>query len=147
MNSGIIIVFNNDEQSINVDDIVTVLNENNFKICLVNNGSTDNTINLLERIKFQSNDNSDVYILDNKNDKGIKYAVKAGARFLLNETEFDFIIYLESGIIEYFKDIKECFNQLEGQKESFTPCPTRSERNVLRDVFPFEEFLKMDSPF
>ncbi|TXD51163.1 MULTISPECIES: hypothetical protein [unclassified Polaribacter] len=147
MNSGIIIVFNNDEQTINVNEIVEILDENNFKICLVNNSNSKNISKALDKIKFQSSTNSDVFILDNKHDKGLKYAVKAGARFLLNETEFDFIIYLKSDIIGYFKEIKECFNQLDVQKESFTPCPTRSERNVLRDVFPFEEFLKLDSSF
>ncbi|MGK0329929.1 hypothetical protein, partial [Polaribacter sp.] len=99
MNSGIIIVFNNDEQLINVDNIVKILDENNFKICLVNNASSDKTSSLLSRIKFQSKVNSNVFILNNKYDKGLKYAVKAGARFLLNETEFDSIIYLESNIV------------------------------------------------
>jgi hypothetical protein len=147
MNSGIIIVFNDDKQTINVDNVVKVLDENNFKICLVNNGDSDVISKVLHKIKFQSNANSDVYILDNKHDKGLKYALKAGARFLLNETEFDFIIYLESAIIDSFKEIKDCFKQLNTRKESFTPCPTRSERNVLRDVFPFKDFLKLNSTF
>jgi|UPI000382BBD6 glycosyltransferase involved in cell wall biosynthesis len=145
MNSGIILVFKNDEHNINVEDIVEVLNGNTFKICFVNNGSTDNTSKLLSRIKFQSNANSDIFILDNKHDKGLKYAVKAGARFLLNETEFDRIIYLESNIAMYLKDITEYFVQLASQKENLTTYPTRSQRNVLRDVFSFRELLKMNN--
>lgn len=145
MNSGIIIVFKDDEHTINVEDIVGILNENNFKICFVNNGSKDNTSKLLSRIKFKSKANADIFILDNKYDKGLKYAVKAGARFLLSETEFDRIIYLESNIVMHLKDMTEHFVQLASQKEDFTPYPTRSERNVLRDVFSFKEFLKMNN--
>ena len=145
MNSGIIIVFNNDEQLINVEDIVEILDENNFKICLVNNASSDKTSSLLSRIKFQSKANSSVFILDNKYDKGLKYAVKAGARFLLNETEFDSIIYLESNIVGYLKYIKDYFVRLASKKENFTQYQTRPGENVLKDVFPFEDLLKMNT--
>ncbi len=71
------------------------------------------------------------------------YSIKAGARFLLNETEFDSIIYLESNIVVYLKYIKDYFVRLASQKETFTQYPTRSGRNVLNDVFPFEDLLKM----
>ncbi len=147
MNSGIIIVFKNDEKNIDVNRIANFLNNNNFKTCLVNNASKDNTSDLLKRIKLQSNSNSNVFVLNNNINKGLKYAVKAGARFLLNETEFDHIIYLESNITDYLKYIKEYFIQLAIEKKSFTTYPTRSERNVLRDVFPFKELLKMNSSF
>ncbi len=147
MNSGIIIVFNNDQQLIDVDYIVKILDENNFKICLVNNARSDKTSSVLSRIKFQSKVNSNVFILDNKYDKGLKYAVKAGARFLLNETEFDSIIYLESNIVIYLKYIKDFFVRLASKKETFTQYPTRSGRNVLNGVFPFEDLLKMKTSY
>jgi glycosyltransferase involved in cell wall biosynthesis len=147
MNSGIIIVFNNDEHVINVEHIVKILDANNFKICLVNNASEDNTSNVLNRIKYESNCNEDVFVLDNKQDKGVKYAVKAGARFLLNETEFNSIIYLESNILMYLKYMADYFIQLTTQKEMFTACKTRSDRNVLSDVFPLTELLKVNSSF
>ncbi len=147
MHSGIIIVFNNDEKNINVDQIVDFLNKNNFKTCFVNNASSDKTMDVLKRIKVRSNANSNVFILDYKNNKGIKYAVKAGARFLLNESEFDFMIYLESNIVSYLKYIKEYFVQLAIEKKDFKPYPTRSHRNVLRDVYPYSELLKMNSSF
>lgn len=147
MNSGIIIVFNNDAPSINVDYIVKILDANNFKICLVNNASGDNTSSVLNRIKFESNTNSDVFVLNNKQDRGLKYAVKAGARFLLNETEFNSIIYLESNILMYLKNMADYFLQLATQKEIYTACPTRSDRNVLKDVFPLTELLKVNSRF
>ncbi|UAM99338.1 glycosyltransferase [Polaribacter litorisediminis] len=147
MNLGIIIVFNNDAHIINVDYIVKILNANNFKICLVNNASKDNTSSILNRIKFESNTNSDVFVLDNKQDRGLKYAVKAGARFLLNETEFNSIIYLESNILMYLKNMADYFFQLTTQKEKYKACPTRSDRNVLKDVFPLAELLKMNNRF
>ncbi|MGK0414549.1 MAG: glycosyltransferase involved in cell wall biosynthesis [Polaribacter sp.] len=147
MNSGIIIVFKNDEHVINVDHIVKILDANNFKICLVNNASKDNTSSLLNRIKFKSNTNSDVFVLDNKQDKGLKYAVKAGARFLLNETEFNSIIYLESNILMHLKNMANYFLQLTTQKEIYKECSTRSDRNVLKDVFPLAELLKINNRF
>ena len=147
MNSGIIIVFSNDEKNIEVDKVVSFLNENPYKVCLVDNASSDNTINLLRRIQMKSSMKTNISMLENKHNKGVKNAVKAGARLLLSEAEFDHIIYLESNIIGFLKYIKDYFMQLNLERETFTPVPTRSERNVLRNVFPYTELLQMNSSF
>tara|TARA_R110002126_G_scaffold142546_5_gene288453 strand:+ start:11054 stop:11497 length:444 start_codon:yes stop_codon:yes gene_type:complete len=147
MHLGIIIIFNNGEQIFDITPTLDLLVENDFKVCLVNNSIDGETINLLQKIKLKSTLNSNIFILNNKNNKGLKSAVKAGARFLLNEMDFETIIYLESNILMYLKYIKEYFIQLSSQKESFTPYPTRSERSVLSNVFPFTELLKINSSF
>ncbi|MHB0755047.1 glycosyltransferase [Polaribacter sp. M15] len=147
MHSGIIIIFNNDAQTIDTNPILDFLDKNNFKICLVNNASTDKTTEALNKIKLQANASDNIFILDNSRNKGLKYAVKAGARFLLNEAEFENMIYLESNIIMYLKHIEEYFSQIELQKELLSKYQTRSERNVLSNVFPFEELIKMKTSF
>lgn len=147
MHSGIIIIFNNDAQTIDTNPILDFLDKNNFKICLVNNASTDKTTETLNKIKLQANASDNIFILDNSRNKGLKYAVKAGARFLLNEAEFENMIYLESNIIMYLKHIEEYFSQIELQKELLSKYQTRSERNVLSNVFPFEELIKMKTSF
>ncbi|WP_397446230.1 glycosyltransferase [Polaribacter sp. R77954] len=144
MHSGIIIIFNNDEQNIDTNPILDFLDKNNFKICLVNNASTDKTIEALNKIKLQANASDNIYILDNSRNKGLKYAVKAGARFLLNEADFENMIYLESNIIMYLKHIEEYFSQIKLQKELLSQYQTRSDRNVLSNVFPFKELIKMN---
>ncbi|WP_439130562.1 glycosyltransferase family A protein [Polaribacter sp.] len=144
MHSGIIIIFNNDEQTINTNPILDFLDKNNFKVCLVNNASTDNTIDALNKIKLKANTSDNIFIVDNSRNKGLKYAVKAGARFLLNEAEFENIIYLESNTIFYLKHIEEYFSRLELQKEILTKYQTRSDRNVLNNVFPFKELIKIN---
>tara|TARA_R100000789_G_scaffold45150_1_gene46151 strand:- start:850 stop:1293 length:444 start_codon:yes stop_codon:yes gene_type:complete len=144
MHNGIIIVFHNDEKNINVEQLVSIIKKNNYKICLVNNASTDNTIAFLEQIKIQFDLNSKVFVLDNKHNKGLKNALKFGARFLQSQTNFNAIIYLESKMTPYLKYISQYFTQLTLEKSSFNAIPTRSSRNSLKDVYDLKELLKVN---
>jgi glycosyltransferase involved in cell wall biosynthesis len=144
MYNGIIIVFHNDEKNINVEQLVSIIKKNNYKICLVNNASTDNTIAFLEQIKIQFDLNSKVFVLDNKHNKGLKNALKFGARFLQSESKFNTIIYLEAKKMHYLQYINEYFTQLALEKSAFNAIPTRSSRNALKDVYDLNELIKED---
>ena len=142
MNSGVIIIFSNNEKEINDLDKENLLSINTNKVCFVNNASTDNTLNLLNNIKFTSDNN--ISILDIKHDKGVKSALKSGARLLLSESEFDFIVYLQSNMLEYLEVLKGCLINFEEKKQDYNSLPTRSKRNVLNNVFSIDELLKND---
>ena len=143
MNSGVIIIFSNNEKEINDLNKENLLNINANKVCFVNNASIDNTLNLLNKIKFESKNN--ITILDIKHDKGVKSALKSGARLLLSESEFDFIVYLESNMLEFLKVLKEYLIDFEEKKQDYNSLPTRSKRNVLNNVFSIDELLKNES--
>ena len=140
MNSGVIIIFSNNEKEIKDLNKENLLSINSNKVCFVNNASTDNTLNLLNNIKFESDNN--ISILDIKHDKGVKSALKSGARLLLSESEFDFIVYLQSNMLEYLEVLKGCLINFEEKKEKYNSLPTRSKRNVLNNVFSIDELLK-----
>lgn len=142
MNSGVIIIFSNNEKEINDLDKENLLSINTNKVCFVNNASTDNTLNLLNNIKFASDNN--ISILDIKHDKGVKSALKSGARLLLSESEFDFIVYLQSNMLEYLEVLKGFLINFEEKKQDYNSLPTRSKRNVLNNVFSIDELLKND---
>ena len=140
MNSGVIIIFSNNEKEIKDLNKENLLSINSNKVCFVNNASTDNTLNLLNNIKFESDNN--ISILDIKHDKGVKSALKSGARLLLSESEFDFIVYLQSNMLEYLEVLKGCLLNFEEKKQDYNSLPTRSKRNVLNNVFSIDELLK-----
>ena len=143
MNSGVIIIFSNNEKEISDLYKENLLNINANKVCFVNNASTDNTLNLLNNIKFESKNN--ISILDIKHNKGVKSALKSGARLLLSESEFDFIVYLESNMLEYLDVLKGYMINFEEKKQDYNSLPTRSKRNVLNNVFSIDELLKNES--
>tara|TARA_B110000902_G_C14244283_1_gene563660 strand:- start:1180 stop:1617 length:438 start_codon:yes stop_codon:yes gene_type:complete len=140
MNSGVIIIFSNFEKEIANFDKQNLLSISTNKVCFVNNASKDNTLNILENLKFESQNN--IQILDIKQDKGLKYALKAGARLLLSESEFDFIVYLKSSTLEYLEVLEEYLTNFQEKKQDYNSFSSRSKRNVLNDVFSIDELLK-----
>jgi hypothetical protein len=140
MNSGVIIIFSNFEKEIANYDKQNLLRISTNKICFVNNASKDNTLNILKNLKFESQNN--IQILDIKQDKGLKYALKAGARLLLSESEFDFIVYLKSSTLEYLGVLEEYLTNFQEKKQDYNSLSSRSKRNVLNDVFSIDELLK-----
>ncbi|MGK0325327.1 MAG: hypothetical protein ACJA2M_002639 [Polaribacter sp.] len=140
MNSGVIIIFSNFEKEIANFDKQNLLSISTNKVCFVNNASKDNTLNILKNLKFESQNN--IQILDIKQDKGLKYALKAGARLLLSESEFDFIVYLKSSTLEYLEVLEEYLTNFQEKKQDYNSLSSRSKRNVLNDVFSIDELLK-----
>jgi dTDP-glucose pyrophosphorylase len=140
MNSGVIIVFSNNEKEIINFNAEYLASINANKICFVNNASTDNTLNLLNEIQFKSEKN--IYILDIKIDKGLKAAIKSGARFLTSESDFDFIVYLKPNMLDSLSSLQTFLANFQENKQDYNALPTRSRRNVLFDVFSIHEILK-----
>jgi glycosyltransferase involved in cell wall biosynthesis len=142
MNSGAIIVFSNDESEIRGFEEKYLSSINTNKICFVNNASSDNTLNLLKEIQFKSK--KSISVLDIKHDKGLKSAIKSGARLLSSESEFDFIVYLKSNMLESLIGLTAFLKNFQENKQDYKGLPTRSNRNVLFDVFSISELLNKE---
>jgi hypothetical protein len=95
---------------------------------------------LLNDIQFKSEKN--IHILDIKLDKGLKPAIKSGARLLLSESDFDFIIYLKPNMLDSLPSLAAFLTNFQENKQDYKPLPTRSSRNVLNDVFSIHEIMK-----
>tara|TARA_R110001592_G_scaffold304581_1_gene577034 strand:- start:922 stop:1359 length:438 start_codon:yes stop_codon:yes gene_type:complete len=142
MNSGVIIVFSNDESEISDFEKKYLSSINTNKICFVNNASSDKTLSLLKDIQFKSK--KSISILDIKHDKGLKSAIKSGARLLSSESEFDFIVYLKSNMLESLIGLTAFLKNFQENKQDYKALPTRSNRNVLFDVFSICELLNKE---
>ncbi len=97
MKIGVIIIFNNNEKDINVTEVIHALsNTKHISFCFVNNCSTDNTLNVLQELKEESNN---VTVIDIKKLKSTAAAVKAGARFMFSNFDIKNIGYAVSSEI------------------------------------------------
>lgn len=141
MDTALIIIFSKEEEKINDKDIHKLENLLPYKLCFVNNGQKDDTLNLLMDIKQSAK--SSVAVVDLKKQNGLKNAIKAGARLLLSDSDYDFIIYLKSSMIKSLDSLNDNMMDFKSKKDLFTSIPTRSHRSVLKDVFPLSEFLKI----
>lgn len=141
MNTGVIIVFSKDEERIKDIDINKLVLKLPYKLCFVNNGKKDDTIKLLLDIKH--NAKSAVTVVDLKKQNGLKNAIKAGARLLLSDADYDYIIYLKSNMIKNLDSLSDYMNDFKRKKDLFAAILSRSQRSVLNDVYPLSEFLKI----
>ena len=81
MSVGIIIPCFNDADGLNVNTFRKCLNTyHDFQLCFVNDGSTDNTLNILS--KFKKEFDNRITVIDVKKQKGKKAAIRIGSRFL-----------------------------------------------------------------
>lgn len=83
---GIVIVFLNNEIDLEANSILELFRiHNDVKFCLINNGSDDQTLKMLNALMTEYPDR--IRVLDIKKSKNFKAAVKAGIRCL--ECEYD----------------------------------------------------------
>ena len=140
MKKGIIIVFSNDENKIDQGQFINLFNQDDVKICLVNNGSKDNTLEVLEAVKSEIN--TDISILDIKKDNGTNAAIKAGARFLFSNEDLKFIIFIEPNKLTNFKDLKNQLEILKKIENTFkSKLKKNNKRKTLKEVYSYDDFL------
>ena len=91
---GIILIFHNNENNLNFDLITQTLNAaSELHFCLVNNGSVDNTLDLLNNVKQQSK--NQISVLDIKKYKSEIFALKSATRYLNSVEKIKHYGYLE----------------------------------------------------
>jgi glycosyltransferase involved in cell wall biosynthesis len=92
MKIGVIIIFRNNQEEIDLDFIINQSNEaKNIELCLVNNDSKDGTYEILKEIKACC---TNVSVVNIKSLKSESSAVKAGARYMFNNHDLKHIGYL-----------------------------------------------------
>ncbi|MFL3660693.1 MAG: glycosyltransferase [Polaribacter sp.] len=135
MKKGIVIVFSEDEDRIHKDEIINLSNQKDIKVCLVNNGSKDSTLQVLKSVKDDLESNC-IFIIDIKKNTAINTAAKAGARFLFSAGDLKYIVYLSSNILGFFK-IKQ-FEVLKKIEKEFvgTFVKTNNRRNIKKFYSP-----------
>jgi len=105
MKTGIIIPCYNEEKRLNVTAFLDFIHtENDFHICFVNDGSTDDTITVLKDI--QSKNPVKVSVIDIKNNSGKAAAVTVGARHLHRRGDIAFIGFIDADLSTDFKDFE-----------------------------------------
>lgn len=141
MKKGIIILFSDDENKINKDQFTNLFNQKDIKLCLVNNGSKDNTLEVLESVKDELEPSS-ISIIDIKKDKGTNAAVKAGARYLHSSGDLKCIMYFKSNMLTYFEDVKAQFEILKKIENRFNDRLSQAKnRKNAKNIFSYKDFL------
>lgn len=148
MKIGVIIVFYNNENKINRDmfnDLSTI--KNDIQLCLVNNGSNDATLNLLEELTEISGLQST--ILDVKQNKGNNAAIKAGARYLLNQNKSTHVGYIQMDMLNDIKDLNMLFEAFIINKDQIVQHNIKTikrgqvKRIIFKNVFCILEYFSM----
>lgn len=139
MKKGIVIVFSEDEDRINKDELRNLSNHKNIELCLVNNGSKDHTLEVLNAVK-DTLESSSISIIDIKKNIKTIAAVKAGARYLFSVEDLKYIIYLKSNILSYFKNRQfEVLKKIEN--EFVSSFLKKNNRKKIRKLYSSKDFL------
>lgn len=119
MNVGIIIPCFNEENRLDFKNFKKCLKTyHDFQLCFVNDGSTDNTLNLLS--SFQQKFRKRVTVIDMKKNKGKSFAIKVGSRFLYSLKKINYVGYLDPDLFNDSKGFNNLIEQLKLEKEIIT---------------------------
>jgi hypothetical protein len=150
MTIGIIIIFYNNENDLNKDVFSNLIHQSKHTpLCLVNNGSLDETLEVLKFFneEFQSN----LTIVDIKKNKGNDLAIKAGARYLSSNENLNYIGYLNLDLFLNLDAINKFIKTLKDNKELIINYNTKRienrqyQRKWFRNLFSITNFLDFSS--
>ncbi len=140
MKTGIIIPCFNEEKRLNVLTFLSFLKANGkYHLCFVNNGSKDNTIEVLE--EFKKNAQSKVSIVDIKKKKGIVAVVRAGVRYLNTREDIEIIGFLEMDLSISCTEFQKLIDDFQVEKnwiKVYSPRGKgkgRIERSLFKNLF------------
>lgn len=85
-----------------------------YHLCFVNDGSTDNTLEVLEELRKESENTISVY--NCKKNGGKAEAVRQGVLHLAKDPQFDYIGYLDADLSTDFRDFDELVKTLENSE-------------------------------
>jgi glycosyltransferase involved in cell wall biosynthesis len=140
MKKGILIIFSEDEKSIHKNQFIDLFNQRDIKLCFVNNGSKDATLEVLKSL--QDDIETELFILDIKKNKGVNAAIKAGARYLFSSGDLKCILYFHSNMLSYFEN-KENQRKVLKRIEHFIKGHLNrvKKRKSLKNIFSCKELL------
>lgn len=85
-----------------------------YHLCFVNDGSTDNTLEVLKEIRKGNEDAISIY--DCKENGGKAEAVRQGMLHLAKDDQFDYLGYLDADLSTDFSDFDKLVRTIEGSK-------------------------------
>lgn len=145
MKTGIIIPCYNEEKRLNQKAFISFIKENqDYHLCFVNDGSKDGTLDVLYAMKDQAP--RSISVIDVKKNSGKATAVRAGARFLYNQSFIDNIGFMDADLSTDFKDFKDLVNTLERDNQIMvfgsrnSGGSSKIERDFMRNVL--SKFIK-----
>ena len=86
--------------------------KNDIHFCLVNDGSSDNTISVLEEIKVFSTEK--ITVIDKKNNEGKAEAVRSGMKQLLSTKKYNYIGFFDADLATPLEEITNLLEKLKG---------------------------------
>ncbi|WP_372974098.1 response regulator [Muriicola sp.] len=112
---GIVIPCYNEEERLSSAAFQQIATENlGYHLCFVNDGSTDNTLEVLNRLKEGNEDRISVYNCEENGGKA--EAVRQGMQHLAKDKQFDYLGYLDADLSTDFRDFDELVRTLENSE-------------------------------
>lgn len=136
MKTGIIIPCYNEEKRLDQQAFVQFINENSdYHLCFVNDGSKDNTLQVLQSMKNESP--FGISIVDVKKNVGKATAVRAGVRYLYNREDIAHIGFMDADLSTDFRDFKDLVKTLKSEDKLSVVFGSRNSggKGIKRDLF------------
>ncbi|GAA0722929.1 glycosyltransferase [Aquimarina litoralis] len=103
---GVVIPCYNEEKRLLSKEFIDFTNSNlGYHLCFVNDGSTDDTLNVLLELQKGREDNISVYNCEKNGGKG--EAVRQGVLHMAKDKQLDYIGYLDADLSTDFKDFDD----------------------------------------
>ena len=142
MKIGIIIPCYNEADRLNIDAFLNFLKvENEYHLCFVNDGSKDQTINIL--MGLQQRFSHKVSVIDIKKNKGKASAVRVGSRYLHSRGDIDYIGFIDADLSTDFDDFDDLTKTLKNNDNLTMVFGSRAtkrsgiQKNNFRSIISF----------
>ena len=108
---GVVIPCYNEELRLLGDEFKAFINSNlGYHLCFVNDGSTDKTLEVLEKLRIGHEDHISIY--DCEKNGGKAEAVRLGMLHLAKQNQFDYIGFLDADLSTDFEDFHDLVNTI-----------------------------------
>ncbi len=109
---GVVIPCYNEEERLLSEEFKQFAHKNlGYHLCFVNDGSTDNTLSVLKKIKEDNPDNISIY--NCKQNSGKAEAVRQGILHLVKDQQLDYIGFLDADLSTDFRDFDDLVKTIE----------------------------------
>ena len=136
MKTGIIIPCYNEEKRLDTEAFISFVEQHyDYHLCFVNDGSKDDTLNVLYNMKQLQPHN--ISIVDVKRNVGKAAAVRAGVRYLYHRSDIMSIGFMDADLSTDFKDFKDLVKTLHSNEHLSVVFGSRNSggNGIKRDAF------------
>ena len=116
MENAIVVPCYNEAGRLDLDAFQEFLDQNNnYSICFVNDGSSDNTLEVLK--SFQANCPNRVHVYDAPKNNGKAEAIRAGVNYMLENTRAHKIGFMDADLATGFDDYENLADSLDEEMD------------------------------